>query len=41
MRYLSNEKVNEFLDTVKILSIMDEEVGDISQYFFDSGEAEE
>ena len=41
MRYLTEDKVDELLDAVKILPISDEEVGDISQYFFDSGEAEE
>lgn len=41
MRYLTDDKVDELLDTVKILSISDDEVGDISQYFFDSGNAEE
>ena len=39
--YLSDDKVKELLDTVRILSISDEGVGDISQYFFDSGVAEE
>lgn len=41
MRYLTEDKVDEFLDTVKVLPISDSEVGDISQYFFDSGKAEE
>lgn len=41
MNYLTDDKVEELLDTVKILPITDEEVGDISQYLFDSGEAEE
>lgn len=41
MRYLIEDKVDELLDTVRILSISDDEVGDISQYFFDSGEADE
>lgn len=33
MRYLTEDKVDELLDAVKILPISDEEVGDISQYF--------
>lgn len=41
MRYLTENKVDELLDTVKVLPISDSEVGDISQYFFDSGDAEE
>ena len=41
MSYLTDDKVQELLNTVKILSISDKEVGDISQYFFDVGEAEE
>ncbi len=41
MSYLSDDDIDRLLTTVKILSISDKEVGDISQYAFDSGDAEE
>lgn len=41
MSYLSTEEFESILDTVNILPISSEEIGDISQYSFDCGEAKE
>lgn len=41
MSYLSLDEYEEIANTVNIYPILNKEVGDISQYSFDSGEAEE